>query len=356
MSGSPTRRGLISTLGAGVVAMPAIAGAATERRWRCVTSWSRNMIGPGGSARRLAESITAMSNGELTIDVFAAGELVPALQVFDAVSAGTVELAHTAAVFWGGKMPAAPLFTTQPFGLSPDGHVGWLAAGGHALWDELYAPHGVRAFMAGNTGPSSAGWFRKPITTAADFKGLRIRATGIGGEVYNALGATALAIPPADTFAAFERGVIDAVELLAPANDLPAGLDRIAKHLVFPGFNKPNGPSELLINQRSWATLPKHVQLIIETACRAEHDLALAETLAANSAAVTQLAVAGVLVHWLDVDALGAARVAATAVMERIAGTSPLASRIVAHLAAYQRSSETWQRLTTHSRAALARV
>ncbi len=363
MTNAPTRRGLLGVLGAGSIALPSLAmpslarAAGNERRWRCVTSWSRNMAGPGVSARRLADTITTMSNGELKIDVFAAGELVPALQVFDAVSAGTVELGHTAAVFWGGKMPAAPLFTTAPFGLSPDAHMGWLAAGGQALWDELYAPHGVRAFVAGNTGPSSAGWFRKPITSSADFKGLRIRATGIGGAVYTALGATALVIPPGDTYAAFERGVIDAVELLAPANDLPAGLDRIAKHLVFPGFNKPNGPSELLLNQRVWAALPRHLQVIIETACRAEHDLALAETIAANSAALAQLATSvSVTIQWLDAEALAAAREAAARTLARIAGTSPLALQIVEHLAAYQRTTETWQRVTSHGRTVLARV
>lgn len=352
---TPTRRRLLALAGAGAaLALPSRGHSTAPRRWRCATSWSRNMIGPGVSARRLAESITTLANGELVIDVFAAGELVPALQVFDAVSAGTIELGHTAAVFWGGKMPAAPLFTTAPFGLAPDAHVGWLAAGGQALWDELYGAHGVRAFLAGNTGPSAAGWFRRPISSPADFKGLRIRATGIGGEVYNALGATALAIAPADTFAAFERGVIDAVELLAPANDLPAGLDRIAKNLVFPGFNKPNGPSELLINLRAWSDLPRHLQSLIETACRAEHELALAETLAANGLALAQLAASGVSVGWLDTDTLAAARQAATRAIERIANTSPLAGRIVAHLQAYQRTTETWQRIASHGRVALA--
>ncbi len=335
------------------LAMPAIARAAEPaRRWRCATSWARNMPGPGVSARRLADTITTMSNRELVVDVFAAGELVPALQVFDAVSTGAVEVAHTASLFWGGKMPAAPLFTTQPFGLTSDEHVGWLDSGGQALWDELYAPHAVRAFVAGNTGPSSAGWFRREIRSVADMKGLRIRATGLGGEVYSALGATALAIPPADTYAALERGVVDAVELLAPANDLPAGLDRIARHLVFPGFNKPNGPSEFLIGETIWRSLPPHLQSIVATACRAEHARALAETVAANAAALTKLAGSGVAIHWLSDDVLAAARTAATVVLERVAASSPLAARIVTSQAEYQKTTATWQRVIAAGRAA----
>jgi TRAP-type mannitol/chloroaromatic compound transport system substrate-binding protein len=280
---------------------------------------------------------------------------VPALQVFDAVSAATVELGHTAAVFWGGKMPAAPIFTTVPFGLAADAHMGWLAAGGQALWDELYAPHGVRGFVAGNTGPSSAGWFRREIRTPADFKGLRIRATGLGAEVYTAFGATALAIPPGDTYAAFERGVIDAVELLSPANDLPAGLDRIARHLVFPGFNKPNGPSELLIGATAWQSLPRHLQAIIENACRAEHDRALAETMAANATALAQLAGSGVTIHWLTKEVLADARSAADVVLARVASSSALAERIVAHQKAYSASTLAWQNALVCGRLSLGR-
>jgi TRAP-type mannitol/chloroaromatic compound transport system substrate-binding protein len=344
-----TRRGAFALgVGAGIAA-PARAHARAARRWRCVTSWARNMPGPGVSARRISEAITAMSQGDLVVDVFAAGEIVPALQVFDAVSGGSVELAHSASLFWAGKLPVAPVFTTVPFGLTPTAHVGWLAAGGQSLWDELYAPHGVRAFVAGNTGPSAAGWFRREVRSVADFKGLRIRATGIGGEVYAALGATPIAIAPAETYAALERGVIDAVELLAPANDEPAGLHRIARHLVLPGFNKPNGASEMLVNAAAFAALPQHLQLIVETACRAEHDRALAETLDANAQAIRRLVAAGVSIGWLSEDVLLAARAASVSVLARISATSALAARIVESASGYATQTEPWQRATSGS-------
>jgi TRAP-type mannitol/chloroaromatic compound transport system substrate-binding protein len=349
----PSRRALLAASAASLLVSPAIVRAAPARQWRCVTSWARNMTGPGVSARRLAERITTLSQGELTIAVFAAGEIVPALQVFDAVSAGTVEMGHTAAVFWGGKMPVAPLFTTAPFGLTPAAHLGWLDAGGQALWDDLYAPFKVKACVGGNTGPSSAGWYKREIKSLADMKGLRIRATGIGGEVFGALGATATAIAPGDTYAALERGVIDAVELLAPANDQPLGLNQIAPYCVFPGFNKPNGASELLIGDAHWRALPPHLQAIVETAARVEHDMALAESQIANARAVTQLAQSGTQFGWLPADVLQAARSASLQTLDRIAATSPLARRIVDSQRAHQAAIHTWRRIVASSESLL---
>jgi TRAP-type mannitol/chloroaromatic compound transport system substrate-binding protein len=305
--------------------------------------------GPGVSARRIAERITQMSDGALTIDVFAAGELVPPLQVLDAVSTGTVEMAHTAALFWSGKMPAAPIFTTVPFGPDPLEHMAWLrAGGGQELWDELYAPFAVKPLVGGNTGPSAAGWFRREITTVADIKGLRIRATGLGGEVYAALGATPLTLPPGDTYAALERGVIDAVELLAPANDLPLGLNRLAPFYLLPGFNKPNGVSEVLIGRARWDALPPALRGIVEAACHMEHDIALAEAHTANAIALARLVELGTNVRTLPVPLVAEAHLAARAILDRVASSSPLADRIVTSL---RTSMVTNRRWTTRLRA-----
>lgn len=333
-----SRRAALTGAGAtmaSIVAAPAVARASAPQRWRCVTSWTRNLPGPGVSARRIAERITLLSEGALTIDVFAAGELVPPLQVLDAVSTGTVEMAHTAALFWSGKMPAAPIFTTVPFGPDPLEHMAWLRGrGGQELWDELYAPFNVKALVGGNTGASAAGWFRREITATADIKGLRIRSTGLGAEVYAALGATPIAIPPGDTYAALERGVVDAVELLAPANDLPLGFNRIASYYVLPGFNKPNGVSEVLIGRARWDALAPHLKAIIETACHTEHDIALGEAQAANGLALAKLVELGTKIRTFPDAVISDARSAAVAVMHRVATTSPLAGRIVASLRA----------------------
>ncbi len=348
-----SRRQALATMSAGLatsIAAPTVVRASGRQRWRCVTSWTRNLPGPGVSARRIAERITLMSEGALTIDVFAAGELVPPLHVLDAVATGTIEMGHTAALFWSGKMPAAPVFTTVPFGPGAIEHMAWLrAGGGQDLWDELYAPMGVKPLVGGNTGPSAAGWFRREIKTVADVKGLRIRAAGLGGEVYAALGAVPQAIPPGDTYAALERGVVDAVELLAPANDLPLGFNRIAPFYVLPGFNKPNGVSEVLIGRATWDALPPHMQRIVEAACHMEHDIALAEAHAANGLALVTLAQAGTQFRAFPDSVVAAAQAAARTVLDRVAATSPQADRIVSSLRASVTSSRRWTSLTRMS-------
>lgn len=311
-----------------------------------VTSWSKNLPGPGISAERLASRINAMSQGEITIEVFPAGTIVPAFGVLDGIASGAVEMGHTAALFWSGKMAAAPLFTTAPFGLTPQAHVGWLSGGGQALWDELYATQGVKPLVGGNTGPSAGGWFKREITSLADVKGLRIRATGLGGEVYYAMGATAIAIPPSDTYASLERGVIDAVELLAPVNDFPLGLHKIAPFYAFPGFNKPNGVSETLISLKLWKELPEHLRLIITTACHAEHDLALGEAELANGRALKELVASGTKAFLFPPDVIAAARAAADAALKRIADKDALSAKIVASYIQSADTVRTWSNVS----------
>src|SRR5215475_14163147 len=195
MSTKITRRNFAATgglgaVGAAVLAAPAIAQTG-KRRWRMVTSWPKRLPGPGMSAERVAERVRALSGGKLDITVYAAGEVVPAFEVLDAVGNGVADIGHTASFYWQGKMPAAAFFTTVPFGLTPGEHVAWVdAGGGQALWDELYAPFGVKPFMAGNTGVCMGGWFRRDLKSLDDVKGLKVRSLGLGGEIYRRLGAT----------------------------------------------------------------------------------------------------------------------------------------------------------------------
>jgi len=184
-------------LAAGVLAAPAVARAQTQK-WRMVTSWPKRLPGPGMSAERIAERIRALSGGRLDITVHAAGEIVPAFEVLGAVGNGVADIGHTASFYWQGKMPAAAFFTTVPFGLTPNEHVAWVdAGGGQALWDELYAPFGVKPFMGGNTGVCMGGWFRREVKSLADVRGLKLRTLGLGGEVYRRLGVTPQTTPPA---------------------------------------------------------------------------------------------------------------------------------------------------------------
>jgi TRAP-type mannitol/chloroaromatic compound transport system substrate-binding protein len=324
------RRGVLAAVGAAALAAPALARAETARRWRMVTSWPRNLAGPGVSARRLAERITKMSGGRLEVEVFAAGEIVPALSVFDAVATGVAEMAHTASFYWIGKLPASIFFTTAPFGLDPIEHQAWIfEGGGQEFWDELYAPFGLKAFLAGNTGPSMGGWFRSEVKSLADMKGLRIRVQGVGAEVYARLGATPVTLAPGDLEPALERGAIDAAELLAPVNDVSLELQRQAKFYYAPGFNKPNGAAEALVSRQAFENLPEDLRAVVANACEAEHSAGLAEAEKGNAEAIEKLAGEGVRVSLFPADVMAAARTAARDVIGETGAKDALSGRIV---------------------------
>jgi TRAP-type mannitol/chloroaromatic compound transport system substrate-binding protein len=340
-----SRRAALS-VGAAALAAPAVARAQPQLRWRMVTSWPKGRAGPGVSAKRIADRINAMAPGRLQVDLFAAGEIVPPLAILDAVSTGTVEMGHTAALYWQGKIPAAGFFTSVPFGLGPVEHEAWVELrDGQALWDELYRPYGVRAFLAGNTGPSMGGWFRQEVKSVADLKGLRIRVQGLGGDVYLELGATPQAIPPGDIYPALERGTIDAVELLSPANDLPLGFHKVAPVYHMPGFNKPNGAAEALVSLKAWQSLPRDLQAIVEVASAAEHGAGLAEAERSNADALGTLIAQGARPTAFPPDVMAAARKASDTVIDRMAAKTPLAGEIVASWRAASASGRTWARV-----------
>src|SRR5436189_147377 len=273
------------------------AGSGSARPWRTPSSSSprrsaapTSLPGPGMSAERVAERIGAMSAGRLQISVAAAGEVVPAFEVLDAVGGGVAEIGHTAAFFWQGKQPAAAFYTTVPFGLTPVEHVAWVeAGGGQALWDELYAPFGVKPFMGGNTGICMGGWFRRALASLDDVRGLKIRSLGLGGEVYRRLGATPQTTPPAEILTSLQSGVLDAAEFVGPGTDISLGLYRVAPMYYGPGFNKPNGTGECIVSLKAWDALDGEGKAVVAHACAAEANFALAEMERLNTEALTAL-------------------------------------------------------------------
>ncbi len=344
-----TRR---ATLGAALalpLARPAIAAGAVE--WRMVTSWPRNLPGPGVTAQRLADRIAAMSGGRLTVKLFAAGELTPALEVFDAVSAGTADAAHTASFYWQGRIPAAAFYTTVPFGLTPDEHRAWLTeGGGQGLWDEVYAPFGLKPFVGGNTGPSMGGWFKRRPEGLDTFRGLKIRVQGLGGEVFRRLGATPVSTPAGEILPALQSGVIDAVEFLGPSSDLALGLYRPAKFYVYPGFNKPNGGSEFLVSLKAWEALPDDLKAIVEHATAAEEARALAEIRRQNEGALAALTGEhGVTLAALPADVLAAARGHAADVLDELGAGDAAAARVLeSYRGALERGAR-WSRVSVEA-------
>jgi TRAP-type mannitol/chloroaromatic compound transport system substrate-binding protein len=216
--------------------------------------------------------------------------VVPAFEVLGAVGNGVADIGHTASFYWQGKMPAAAFFTTVPFGLTPGEHVAWVeAGGGQALWDELYAPFGVKPFMAGNTGVCMGGWFRREIKSVADLRGLKLRSLGLGGEVYRRLGATPQTTPPAEILTSLQSGVLDGAEFVGPGTDIALALYRVAPFYYYPGFNKPNGTGECIVALKVWNALSDELKAIVAHACAAEANYALAEMERLNAEALKAL-------------------------------------------------------------------
>ncbi|MFT5236033.1 MAG: TRAP-type mannitol/chloroaromatic compound transport system substrate-binding protein, partial [Shewanella sp.] len=203
------------------------AGAADVEtiEWKLVTSWPKNFPGLGMAPERFAKLVDEMSAGRLKIKVYGAGELMPAFEVFDAVSQGTVQMGHSAAYYWKGKTPAAQFFTSIPFGLNAQEMNGWLHyGGGMELWEEVYEPFGIIPLAGGNTGVQMGGWFNKEINSMEDLKGLKMRLPGLGGEVLKRVGGVPVTLPGRELFTALQTGAIDATEWVGPFNDLAFGL------------------------------------------------------------------------------------------------------------------------------------
>ncbi len=258
--------------------------------WKMVTTWPLNFPGLGTGANHLAEKIGEMSGGRLKVKVYGAGELVPAFEVFDAVSSGTAELGHGAAYYWKGKDAAMPFFTCLPFGLTATEMNGWLLhGGGLELWTEAYQRFGLIPMAAGNSGAQMAGWFNKEINSSADLKGLKMRIPGLGGEVFGRAGGTPVTIPGGELYTAMSQGTIDATEWVGPYNDLAFGLHKVAKHYYYPGWQEPGPTLECMVNEKAFNSLSKDLQAIVRAAASSANEYMLAEFNARNKDALIQL-------------------------------------------------------------------
>jgi TRAP-type mannitol/chloroaromatic compound transport system substrate-binding protein len=264
--------------------------SATAIHWKMVTSWPKNFPGLGTSPESFAKMVKRMSKGRLQIKVYGAKELVPALGVFDAVSRGSVEMGHSAAYYWKGKLAAAPFFASIPFGMTAQEMNSWLYyGGGMELWREYYADFNLLPLAAGNTGVQMAGWFNREINSLADLKGLRMRIPGLGGEVFERAGGEAVTISGGDLYTSLQTGVIDATEWVGPYNDLALGLHEAAKYYYYPGWHEPGPTLELMVNKTAFESLPDDLKAIVETAARAANQDMLDEYTARNNAALKEL-------------------------------------------------------------------
>jgi TRAP-type mannitol/chloroaromatic compound transport system substrate-binding protein len=288
------RREFLKAAGtAGLAASTALATPALaqgKRELRMVTPWPKGMPGLGTGAERLAKRITAITEGEITVRVYPAGELVAPFDVFDAVSEGRADLYHGSEYYWQGKSPAFNFFASVPFGLTANEMEGWVRQqGAQKLWDELAKSFGVKPFLAGNMGYGLGGWFKKEIKATADLGGLRIHMPGLGGEVLRRLGATALTLPGGEIYPALQASVIDGAVGLGPWNDMAMGLYKVTKFCYSPAFSEPGTALSLGINLKLWESFTPAQKVAIENATAAESSESLAEFNARNIDAVDDL-------------------------------------------------------------------
>jgi TRAP-type mannitol/chloroaromatic compound transport system substrate-binding protein len=261
---------------AATISAPAISQGG--KQLKMVTTWPKNFPGLGTGAERLAARINTMSGGKLQIKVYAAGELVPPFQSFDAVSQGNADMSHSVSYYWQGKSPAFNFFAAVPYGFNAAEHYGWMLWGdGLKLYTELCNNFGVVPFMRASTGVQMGGWYRKEVNTLDDFKGLKFRMPGLGGEVLRKLGATVVNLPGGEIFPALQAGTIDGTEWVGPFNDLAFGFYKVAKFYYWPGFHEPCTTGEVLVNKKVWEGLSRDQQEIINVAVQAEATLELAE-------------------------------------------------------------------------------
>jgi len=322
---------------AAALAAPAIAQPRME--WRMVTSWPRNLPGPGTQAQKVADRITQLTGGRITVRLFAAGEIVPPFGVFDAVSQGTVDLYHATPHFWFSRSRAAAVIGSFPFGLTNSELVGWLRfGGGQAQWDDLYARFNLKPFLCGNSGPQWTGFFRRELSGPEDFRGLRMRAGGLIGAVYQRLGAAVVQMPVGEVFQALQAGTIDAAEFAGPWSDGPLNLGRVARFYYQPCGQEPSASLETVIHKPRYDALPDDLKQAVRFACESMNEESIAEWDHTNPRALAEMVERqGVQVRAVPEVLVRAMAEAAWAVMQELAEASdPLERAIVRSIIAYR--------------------
>jgi TRAP-type mannitol/chloroaromatic compound transport system substrate-binding protein len=291
--------GLTGTAAAAAgVAMPAVAQSMPELKWRCTSSFPKSLDTLYGAAEAFAKAVADMTDNRFQIQVFAAGEIVPGLNAADAVTSGSVEMAHTASYYYVGKDPAYAFATIVPFGLNTRMQNAWMFfGGGMELMNEFYKKANIYAIPAGNTGAQMGGWFRKEIKEPADFNGLKFRVGGIAGRVLQKLGCVPQQIAGGDIYAALEKGTIDAAEWVGPYDDEKLGFQKVAPYYYYPGWWEGSAMLHNFINLDRWESLPPVYKAIVRTASEMANGWMMAKYDAVNPPALRRLIASGALLR-----------------------------------------------------------
>ena len=337
----------IGAAGAAVAAsFPKPGIAQGKRDLKMVMTWPKNSPALGTGAERLAKRIQEFSEGKLTVKLYAGGELVPPFEVFDAVSSGAADCYHSASYYFQGKSKAFNFFTTVPFGLTSNEMTAWIRfGGGQELWDELAGKFNLKPFLVGNTGVQMGGWFAKEINKLDDFKGLKYRMPGLGGEVFRRLGVAVTNLPPQEILPALQSGAIDGTEWVGPFNDLAFGFYKVVKYYYYPGIHEPGSALDFSMNVDVWKSLTPTQQDIIRAATAAENDIMTAEFNARNSEALDVLINKhGVQLRKFSDDIIKAIGEAAGQVMAEVATSDDITKRVYDSFIAFRQSAMRWSR------------
>ena len=259
-------------------------------RWKMATAFPKNFPGSDLNAQKVKNKIEVASDGQLTVEHYGAGEIVPAFEIFDAVRNGTIDCGISAPYYWISKHKAIPFFCTVPGGMTGIEKFTWITyGGGQQLWDKLYSEFGVKSILSGNTGVQMGGWFRNRINSADDFKGIKMRIPGIGAEIVNQLGGTAVNMPAGEIMPSLQQGVIDAAEWVGPWVDKISGFHKITKYYYGPGIHEPGTANELIMDLSKWNELSKSLREIVINACNSVYIESLSEYLYQNSLSIHEL-------------------------------------------------------------------
>jgi TRAP-type mannitol/chloroaromatic compound transport system substrate-binding protein len=340
------RRDLLKGVGAAALATaiaPARAAELPTIRWRLASSFPKSLDTLYGAVEMLARRVGEITGGKFQIRTFAGGEIVPGLQVLDAVSQGTVECGQTPSYYYIGKNMAFAFDTAMPFGLTARQQAGWMYyGGGLKLVREFMKDYNVVPFPGGSTGAQMGGWFRREIKSLADLKGLKMRIPGLGGKIMERLGVVPQTIPGSDVYPSLERGTIDATEWVGPYDDEKLGLHKIARHYYYPGWWEGGPQITLLVNAKKWAELPAEYQAAWEAAAAEAALHMLAEYDAKNPPALARLLRHGVKLHPFPEDVMVAARKIAFEIYEEEARKNAAFKRIYVEWKKYRESSIQW--------------
>ena len=340
----------LAVTAAACVAAPALAQTSPNVRWRMASSFPKSLDTIYCNAEVLAKRVVAITCGKFQISVHAAGELVPAFGVVDAVQNASVDCGHTASYYFVGKNKAFGFETTLPFGMNQRQQNAWIYyGGGLQLVRDFMRDYGIVNFPGGNTGVQMGGWFRKEIKTLNDLKGLKIRIAGLGGEVMTRLGAVPLQLPGGEIYQALEKGNIDAAEWVGPYDDEKLGFYKVAPHYYYPGWWESNSMYSFYVNSKTWDALPKDYQAAFEAAAAEANGDMMAEYDFKNPPALKRLVGNGVKLHAYPTEMLKAAQNAAFELYAEEADKNPAFRKMYEPWKKFRADVMLWHRFAEHT-------